>query len=500
MRGDFKSVTGISSRPLLFVAALGLTLAFSASAQAARTGHGRVVSEPGQPLQIVIPLMDLSTQDLSVLQVRIADARLWSQVGLTPPAPVETLRVVVQPGTGKDARELLVSSSQSVNQPVIDLLLDVATATGSSQMQVSFVVPTRTDAGAAGALSGSASGSLAVKPGETLFAIAQRNAVPGTTVYQMLWALYQANPEAFIADNMNLLRAGARLNVPDAETVRAVDPKMAQQMFLQHQQAYNQRRGGVAGARGGAAPVLKPGTTQSGTVSAAPVGKQPGAQGDQLRLTTASAAEQRADAKVAAAKELAEVQARVDALQKNVQQLKEILAQPDDPATGTSKAATAATGATGTAGSAGSTDATGPGTAADASTRAAGATIAGGSASEAVKTAPADQSKPRTLDKISAFLADNILVVLTGVLAVCAFIIALVLRRAGARRDDEVEDTDASAEVPASPGAVNFGKTLESIDLNLDSDVAPGEGKGPLGSVSGVLARPGKATAPATPR
>ncbi len=482
MRGDFKSVSGTTLRPWLSVAALSLSLAFTANVQAARTGHGWVVSDPGQPLQIKIPLTDLTEQDISVLQVKIADAGLWPQVGLTPPAPVDTLRVVVQPGKSKDSRVLLVTSSQSVNQPVIDMLLDVATATGSSQMQVSFVVLTRESVASSTGLAGSISGSLSTKPGDTLFAIAQRNAIPGATVYQMLWALYQANPEDFIANNMNLLRSGAKLDIPDADTVRAVDPKMAQEMFLQHQQAYQQRRSGATCRGGVATPVLKPGATQSGAVTTPQTTKPPAAQGDQLRLTTGTLAEQRADAKVAAAKELAEVQARVDALQKNVQQLKEILAQPDDVAPGTKGAAgTAGTaGIPGAAGVTGATGAMGPAGAAGAAGTAGAAGAAGTSTvADSSTVAAAARAIPKSLDQLSSFLAENILVVLTGVLAICAFIIALVLRRAGARRDDDVEDTYAATETHHRPsGAANFDKTLNSIDLNLDSDSDSGPAPG----------------------
>ena len=188
-------------------------------------------------------------------------------------------------------------------------------------------------------------------------------------------------------------------------------------------------------------------------------------------------AEQRADAKVAAAKELAEVQARVDALQKNVQQLKEILAQPDDVAPGTKGAAgTAGTpgtpGTPGAPGAAGATGATGP-------AGAAGVAAGTSTVADSSTVAAAARAIPKSLDQLSSFLAENILVVLTGVLAICAFIIALVLRRAGARRDDDVEDTYAATETHHRPsGAANFDKTLNSIDLNLDSDSDSGPAPG----------------------
>jgi len=73
--------------------------------------------------------------------------------------------------------------------------------------------------------------SLRVSPGDTLFGIAQRHVVPGTDMYQMLQAIFDANPEAFIAGNMNLLRAGAVLMIPDAQTIRAIDKNVARSTY-----------------------------------------------------------------------------------------------------------------------------------------------------------------------------------------------------------------------------------------------------------------------------
>ena len=59
-----------------------------------------------------------------------------------------------------------------------------------------------------------------VQRGETLWGLAESYRPEDITVYQMLVALYEANPEAFGA-NMNLLYAGAVLRIPErAELVR----------------------------------------------------------------------------------------------------------------------------------------------------------------------------------------------------------------------------------------------------------------------------------------
>ena len=62
-----------------------------------------------------------------------------------------------------------------------------------------------------------AGSEVAVNSGDTLFEIARDNAPAGTSVQQMMMAILAANESAFINNNINLVRAGAILRVPDAE-------------------------------------------------------------------------------------------------------------------------------------------------------------------------------------------------------------------------------------------------------------------------------------------
>ena len=69
-----------------------------------------------------------------------------------------------------------------------------------------------------------------MKKGDTLGAIARENLTRGITYNQMLIALYRANRDAFIRDNINLVRAGRILDIPDQETVAAIDPEDARRL------------------------------------------------------------------------------------------------------------------------------------------------------------------------------------------------------------------------------------------------------------------------------
>lgn len=66
-----------------------------------------------------------------------------------------------------------------------------------------------------------------VRRGDSLFRIARQVLPPKVSVWQMVLALYRANPEAFVGGNINQLPVGRVLNVPSAEAAAAVDATQA---------------------------------------------------------------------------------------------------------------------------------------------------------------------------------------------------------------------------------------------------------------------------------
>ncbi|WP_376845699.1 FimV/HubP family polar landmark protein, partial [Bordetella pertussis] len=253
--------------------ALVLALGAGATgAEAARLGHARVVSPPGAALQVVVPLLELSADDLATLQVSLADEAAWRQAGLTPPVPLSSATVRIEPGADASRRNVRISSSQPPAGNAVDVLLDLRSGAGQRQVQVTVLVPPRGSAARVAPASvgtpapaGQASaGSIDVRRGDTLFGIAQRNAVAGASVYQMLVALWRANPEAFIQNNMNLVRAGETLDIPDAATVRAIDPAEARRIFAQHAEAFARYRGRAGALAAGGAAVSGTGEAGAG--------------------------------------------------------------------------------------------------------------------------------------------------------------------------------------------------------------------------------------------
>lgn len=542
-------------KALQWAIALAIGASACSPALAMRVGHSRVVSAPGAPLQALVGLQELTPDEIASLRVSVADEASWQRAGLKPPAPLASLVVRVEDGMDPTRKNLRVRSTQAPSGGAVDLLLDISSSSGQRQVQVSILVPLRgagaevspAAVGTPSRASGTA-GSVNVKSGDTLFAIAQRNAVPNASIYQMLVALWRANPDAFIQGNMNLVRAGQKLAIPDAATVRAVDPAEARRIFNEHAEAFARYRARLGAAAGANPSVVKGQDAASGTVA------RPGDTGvatasqpqDRVRLSSGQAqggataqADAQADQRASDARAMADAQGRVNQLQSNVDELNKAVAGQGG-ATGTPGAAGAAgangatggagaAGASGTSGSTGAADALGtPGTTGAAgasgtpgSTGAAGASgtpgatgaagasgtpgatgAAGASGSpgasgtpgavgatgapglsgtpgaagpstaaaqqdKAAAQASADKNKDKDLtSSMPAWLADNLLVIVTAVLALIAFAIAWVLRRAGARRGDDDEETYAYNEPVLDTAALN--RKLDSISLDLD--------------------------------
>ncbi|MGK0593641.1 hypothetical protein QJT94_24500, partial [Bordetella bronchiseptica] len=103
-----------------------------------------------------------------------------------------------------------------------------------------------------------------------------------------------------------------------------------------------------------------------------------------------------------------------------------------------------------------------PGAAGSASGNASGLSLPGGAAGQGGEAAKGES----TQGGMPGWLADNLLAIVTAVLALIVFIVAWALRRAGARRDDDDEASAAYPEPTLDTAALT--RKLDSISLDLD--------------------------------
>lgn len=169
-----------------------------------------------------------------------------------------------------------------------------------------------------------------VKQGDSLSAIANRMRPAGVSLDQMLVALYRANPDAFIGDNMSRMKAGAVLNVPDAAAAGAIDRSEADSVVVaqaQDFQAYRQQLAGhvakgAARKGGGAAQSAGGKITAKVEERATPAAEAK----DKLQLSKAGAGDgMTSEDKIAADKAAREAESRIKELEKNVGDLQKLL-------------------------------------------------------------------------------------------------------------------------------------------------------------------------------
>ncbi|WP_448174027.1 type IV pilus assembly protein FimV [Rhizobacter fulvus] len=87
-----------------------------------------------------------------------------------------------------------------------------------------------------------------VRPGDSLSKIAARTQRPGVSLDQMLVSLYRGNPQAFMDNNMNRLKAGVVLAVPSADAAKGVTPNEARQVIQAQSADFGAYRQRLAGA------------------------------------------------------------------------------------------------------------------------------------------------------------------------------------------------------------------------------------------------------------
>ncbi|KPK06804.1 MAG: hypothetical protein AMJ64_08270 [Betaproteobacteria bacterium SG8_39] len=104
-----------------------LLLAAPWLAQAAGLGELHLTSTLGQPLQGEIPVVSVKPGE-EPLSVRIASLEDYSKAGLTLRPGVAGARVSIVTVKGRPV--IMITGRQSVNEPAVDLLVELSWSTG----------------------------------------------------------------------------------------------------------------------------------------------------------------------------------------------------------------------------------------------------------------------------------------------------------------------------------------------------------------------------------
>ncbi|HUP93890.1 MAG TPA: FimV/HubP family polar landmark protein [Burkholderiales bacterium] len=177
-----------------------------------------------------------------------------------------------------------------------------------------------------------------VKRGETLGRIARTVRPEGTTLEQTLVGLYRQNPDAFMNKNMNLVKSGRILRVPEANELTAVPQREAVKEVKLQVGDFNAYRARLAGRAGDAPEATSVTSGRIGTRVAEPGASEPR---DTVRLSRTEASGPQAGAKgkpstadrvrtleeevIAREKALAEANERIARLEKTIKDMQRLV-------------------------------------------------------------------------------------------------------------------------------------------------------------------------------
>ncbi|WP_366144394.1 FimV/HubP family polar landmark protein [Giesbergeria sp.] len=175
--------------------------------------------------------------------------------------------------------------------------------------------------------------SVQVRLGDTAGRIAESRRAAGVSLDQMLVALLRANPEAFAAGNVHRLKAGAVLEVPNAEQAQSVPVAQARQIMAAQSRDFNEFRRRLA-ATAPAVQIEAADRSAKGTVQTRVEDKRPtSAAPDKLTLSKGAMTGQKAtpEEQLAQSKQKNEANTRAQELAKNIEDLNKLNASVTAP-------------------------------------------------------------------------------------------------------------------------------------------------------------------------
>ncbi len=355
---------------------------FSPDAQALALGRITVQSALGEPLRADIDIPEITPEEAASLRASVASPEAFRAAGLEYNAAMGNLVITLQQRPG-GRMFLRLSSDRPVNEPFIDLILEANWSSGRivrdytmlfdppnlrpsappapsvAQVPAAPVVrpaplPAPAPAAPPPPPAASAPPSLPARPapaarpappvaaapvqaaprpapadgrkvtvqaGDTAGKIAATNKPASVSLDQMLVALLRANPDAFIAGNINRIKAGAVLDLPSAEQAALVEAGEASRTVVAQSRDFNEFRRKLAEGVP-AAQVAAADRQASGKLQAKVEDKKPAAAApDKLTLSKAAVQAKAAEDKIAKERQAKEAAARVAELNKNIAEL-----------------------------------------------------------------------------------------------------------------------------------------------------------------------------------
>ncbi len=345
----------------------------SIEAHALALGRVTVQSALGETLRAEVDIAEINAEEASSLRLSIGSAAAFKAAGLEYSATVVGMQVTLQ--KRPDGRSFLrLTTPRPVTEPFVDLVLEASWASGRVVRDYTLLfdppnlrqaigpttAPGVNSSAAQQAAKPAASSQIAaprevkpvpmarvprpkadapqkalgngqqvtVKAGDTASKIAGQNKPAGISLDQMLVALLQSNPSAFIGGNINRLKSGAVLDLPTEESAGATSAGDATRTISAQSKDFNNFRrklaegaptAQVAGADRQAGGKLQAKVDDNGSAAKTP---------DKLTLSKGAVqGKSAAEEKIAKDRQAAAESTRVAELSKNIGDLDKLRAK-----------------------------------------------------------------------------------------------------------------------------------------------------------------------------
>ena len=259
-------------------------LAIGGTAEALTLGQIHVQSFINEPLKAVIDVNKATADEIKALRIKLADRNAFNKVGVDYTREVQELRfAIVETPQGTSIE---VTSQTSISEPFLSFVIDADWNKGSVSKDYTVLLdpPIYTDrfappvtpadagivrsdeipapvaetktpavpsepssavektpetpAAEAPVASGDMKSIGPTAAGSNLWTIARDNKPQAATIQQAMVAIHEANPDAFMRGNMNLMKQGQLLRVPPPEVIEAISQAAAETRISRHQQAW----------------------------------------------------------------------------------------------------------------------------------------------------------------------------------------------------------------------------------------------------------------------
>ena len=262
----------------------------SGMAQALQLGEMTLKSKLNQPLSVEIELRDVGGLTASEITPSLASAQAFVDAGVDRQAFLDDLTFT--PVINPEGRSVVrVTSSKPLPDSYVRFLMQVQWPNGRLMRDYSVLLdPAKFDQPAptasAPASSAPATGTLArhtTTPHDTLWEIAAKNR-HGASVQQTMLAIQALNPDAFVDGNINRLKTGQVLRLPDiTQSTALAQPQAIAEVSAQNA-AWRQRQRSPQGQVAGKPQLDATRRTQAGNAPSSTQAK------DNLSLVSAQAA------------------------------------------------------------------------------------------------------------------------------------------------------------------------------------------------------------------